>query len=275
MNFLNAKDLAAALAHYRAHSDYLLLAGGTDIVPAMRQGRGVPGLIGIGGVEELRGIEKEGEMLKVGALTTVSELLESPLVRAYCPLMEMACRVFGSKQIRNMATLGGNIGNASPAADLLPVLLVLKAELELRSEEGRRSLPATALFEGYKKLALMPGEIITTLWLPIEPGWEPYYRKVGRRNALNIAVASLAGLVRRRGEQIDALRLAAGSVNPFPVRLEHVETLLSGGRSDAERAAVVEALERDIAPHSGLRGSAAYRREVTANMIMECCHGVV
>lgn len=269
MNVVRPETLSEALHLYHDNPDYLLLAGGSDISPAIRQGKTVPGLIEIGRLEALQGVEQEEQGVRIGALTTITELLNTPLIYKQFPLLQKTCHQFASKQIRNMATLGGNIGNASPAGDLLPVLLVLAAEIELISIEGIRTLPAADLFLGYKRLALEQGEMIRSVRLPFAEGWESYYRKVGRRNALNIAVASLAGLIRHNGNNIAAIRLAAGSVHTHPVRLRHVERTVCT-TAGPDRQTLLEALKRDIAPHSGLRGSAAYRLEVTANMILEC-----
>jgi CO/xanthine dehydrogenase FAD-binding subunit len=273
MKVLRPQSLTEALESYRQEPEFLLLAGGSDIVPALSRERPVAGLIEIGRLEALRGIAEADGAVTVGALTTVSKLLESPVIREKFPLLIEACRSFGSKQIRNVATLGGNIGNASPAGDLLPPLLALEARLNLRSADGERTLAVTELFGGYKELNLEKGELIASVTLPVEEGWTPYYRKVGRRNALNIAVASLAALVRRDGEKIVAVHLAAGAVHPFPKRLKGIEAAIAEAQTPGKEH-IMAWLKEEIAPRSGLRGSAAYRLEVTANMIMECIHVV-
>jgi len=273
MTLLRPTTLAEALNCYRDAPEFWLLAGGSDIAPALAKGHAAAGMIDIGRIDALRGVTESGGELSIGALTTVTELLEHPAVGEHFPLLAEACRRFGSKQIRNVATLGGNLGNASPAGDLMPPLLALEARLELRSADGVRSLPAAELFAGYKQLSLQPGELIAAVTLPIAAYDTHYYRKVGRRNALNIAVASLAALIRREGERITELRLAAGGVHPYPLRLVKCEAaILAGGIP--ERSALTALLEQEIAPRSGLRGSAAYRLEVTANMIMEVLHGM-
>jgi CO/xanthine dehydrogenase FAD-binding subunit len=273
MRVLRPKSLAEALESYRQEPEFLLLAGGSDIAPALSKERPVAGLIEIGRLEALCGISEADGAVTIGALTTVSELLESPVIREHFPLLIDACRSFGSKQIRNVATLGGNIGNASPAGDLLPPLLVKEAQLRLLSADGERTLTVTELFGGYKELNLGKGEMIASVTLPIEEGWTSYYRKVGRRNALNIAVASLAALVRRDGKRIVAVRLGAGAVHPFPRRLKKLEAAIVEAQTPGKER-IMAWLKEEIAPRSGLRGSAAYRLEVTANMIMECLHGV-
>ena len=273
MNVLCPENLAEAVAMYAEHPDYLLLAGGSDVVPALQKGRALPGLINIGPLDELRGIEALNGVISIGALTTPTELMESSLIQEHLPIITEACRTFGSRQIRNIATLGGNIGNASPAADLLPLLLVLEAEVEFFGPQGRRTLPATELFEAYKKVAIAPGEIIVSVKIGMEQGWQYYYRKVGRRAALNITVASLAGMCRSDEHGLTQIRLAGASTHSFATRYTNTERALLETQALGPDA-LKEQLRRDIAPRSGLRGSAEYRLDVTANMILECLHGM-
>jgi CO/xanthine dehydrogenase FAD-binding subunit len=152
-------------------------------------------------------------------------------------------------------------------------MLALDARLILLSAVGDRVLAVTELFGGYKELNLKKGELIASVTLPVEEAWTPYYRKVGRRNALNIAVASLAALIRRDGERITAVRLAAGAVHPFPKRLKKLEAAIVEAQTPGKER-IMAWLKEEIVPRSGLRGSAAYRLEVTANMIMESIDGM-
>jgi CO/xanthine dehydrogenase FAD-binding subunit len=268
MNVLVPSTLSGALEMAAEHPTYALLAGGSDIVPALKKGEDIPGLISLGKLEELREIAVGENEVRIGASVSVAEMMENHELMTLFPILEKAAQVFGSRQIRSVATIGGNIAHASPAADLVPVVLVLGGMANIEGPEGKRSLGMEEVIGSYRRSALKPGEIITAVRLPLGPWSGYYYRKIGRRSALNIAVASLAAVAEGRGDGGWSVRMSGASLSPTPRRMLHTEALfLSPGILSHE--AVTEALKQDIDPRSGKRGSAEYRLRVCANMVME------
>ncbi len=203
--------------------------------------------------------------LEIGALATVTDLLESSLIQTLAPVLHAAARVFGSPPIRNMATVGGNLANASPAADLWPPLLVLEAQVELLSPSGSRRVPLAGFYTGYRQTVRTPHEVIRRVRIAPDSLELPfYYRKVGLRQSQAIAVVSLAAVRTAEGQ----LRLAAGAVNPTVQRLASVELLVNSGTSpDPQR--LREALAADIHPITDLRATAEYRFDTTLSFVQE------
>ena len=271
--------------------DPRVLAGGTDLVVQMRKGMhpqawvidparlfapGVPGTGDWGPASAFLGVRQAGAALEIGAFTPYAELLRSERVRSAFPTLWEACRWIGSRQIRNRATPGGNLANASPAGDSLPPLLLHEAVIVCRSRRGRREVAASDFHTGYKKTALQKGELIESIRVPLEPAVEcPYYRKAGPRKALAISRAAVcAGLFRTGTDGGRRYRLAAGGVAAVPVRLRAVEALLgpAGGPPPAD-GDLEAALRADIAPISDLRGGADYKFKVTLNFILDFLSG--
>ena len=250
-----------------ADPEALVIAGGTDLMVEVNRGtRSVGNVVAVDRVPELQGWSLEGNrsnVLRLGAGTTCAELAEPSLAKL-APALAQAARTVGSPQIRNAATLGGNLATASPAGDMLPVLAALDAEVELRSSTGTRHLPLDEFVVGVKVNALVPGELITAIRVPVLDGPQEFL-KVGTRNAMVIAVTSLALVVDRPGRTV---RVALGSVAPVPVRAIEAE-VLAAERCDFEGTSVPsdEVVDRfavlvaDAArPIDDHRGSAAYRR---------------
>lgn len=210
-------------------------------------------------------------VLRLGAATTHTELLAHPLVRARLPVLAQALADLGSPPIRNMGTLGGNICTASPAGDTLPPLLVLGAEVELASKAGIRRLPLAKFLLGPGRTALQHGEVLTAVRVPI-PGVNvcQHFEKVGRRDALAVAVVSLAALVRLgHGGKIAEARLAWGSVGPTVWRCPEAEAALVGRKLSLTALTAAAALVRTLVkPIDDVRASAAYRREVAGNLLL-------
>jgi CO/xanthine dehydrogenase FAD-binding subunit len=264
MMYFRAKDLDDAMKLIAEHPDFLLMCGSTDVAVQLKKPKAVNRIIDISALNELQYIKIASNTIHIGALTTITDILESTEVRAHLPLLIAAAEVFASHQIRNLATLGGNIANASPAADLTAVLLVLNATLTLGSKEGKREIDLEDLFCGYKCTKL-DHEMILGITIPLEEHqW--YYRKAGARERLNIAKVSMAVIKNRGGYCI-----SGASLNPYAVRFKHVETLLNSG--DISDKKIREALEQDIAPSGSLRSTKAYRMRVAFNMIKEALGG--
>ena len=262
-----ATSIDEACASLAAHPDALVLAGGTDLMVEVNRGvRTIGHVVAVDRIPELRGWSLEGDradVLRLGAGTTCTDLAE-PALASLVPALAQAARTVGSPQIRNAATLGGNLATASPAGDTLPVLAALDAEIELQSAGGARRLPLDEFVTGVKVNALIPGEIITVIRVPVLDGPQEFL-KVGTRNAMVIAVTSLALVVDRPGRNI---RVALGSVAPVPLRAVEAEVLVAE-RLDFENMASPDSdlvdrfadLVADAArPIDDHRSSAAYRR---------------
>jgi CO/xanthine dehydrogenase FAD-binding subunit len=262
-----ATSIDDACAAMKAKPDALVLAGGTDLMVEVNRGiRPINDVVAVGRIPEMRGWSREGargEVLRIGAGTTCADLTE-PTIASLVPALAQAARTVGSPQIRNSATLGGNLATASPAGDTLPVLAALEAEIELRSVEGIRRLPLDEFVVGVKDNALVPGELIVAVRVPVLDGPQEFL-KVGTRNAMVIAVASLALVVDRFGKTV---RVALGSVAPIPVRAIEAEVLVAERLDfdgevppDSDLVDQFAGLVADAArPIDDHRGTAAYRR---------------
>jgi len=248
-----------------------LLSGGTDLVVKMRSGLVRPkSLVDPAGVPELRGVKTTSGALRIGAATPLAEILASKDVAGRAPLLVDVVRTLGSIQIRHRATLGGNLANASPAADSAIPLLLYEAALELRSGDGDRTVPIGEFFLGPGRTLLRRGEYIRTVSIPASrDDWLPFFHKVGRRRALTIAIASVGGLAAApRGSAVD-VRLAAGSVAPVPLRLRSVERWLAGRALDDEAIAHAgELAAQEVSPIDDVRATAPYRRAVIRDLVV-------
>ncbi|HWQ23033.1 MAG TPA: FAD binding domain-containing protein [Gaiellaceae bacterium] len=261
MDVLTPRSLREALLLKAEHPDALPIQGGTDVMVALNFDRVRPELLlSLSEIAELRGWSRDGRTLRLGAGLTYAEAMGEPLAQEL-PALAEASRTVGSPQIRNRGTVGGNLGTASPAGDALPPLLVEGAEVELASVRGTRRLPLADFLLGPKQNALAPDELIAAVL--VRPSGQPQtFMKVGPRNAMVIAVCSLALVAdRERGE----LRAAFGSAAPV-VRL--VVAPLAEADTFPEQVAAA------ASPIDDVRGSAAYRRHalrVLARRALERC----
>jgi CO/xanthine dehydrogenase FAD-binding subunit len=256
----------AAVSALAAEPAATVLAGGTDLMVEVNEGRRRPGssLVVVNRIPELRSWRRSADAssVTIGAAVSWSELVEGPLAEMI-PALAQASRTVGSPQIRNAGTLGGNLATCSPAGDGLPVLAALGATVELASASGRRSLPVGDFMLGVKRTALGPGEIIVSVTLPIVDGWQGY-AKVGVRNAMVIAVASACVVLDRATRSV---AVALGSVGPTVLRCPEAEEYLAGvidwdrleARVDdlVRFRELVSAASRPISDH---RSTADYRR---------------
>ncbi len=247
-------------------------AGGTDLMVLLEAGKLTHRrFLNIWKLPELRGIAATSEDVTLGALTTYSEIQRHPILAAEFPLLCRAAEETGSVATQNRGTLGGNIANASPAADSPPALLVYDAELELVSATGSRRVPYHGFHTGYKKTLMRPDELIARIRLPrTKHGWAQHYRKIGTRNAQAISKVCFAAAVQLEGGAIRDLRFAFGSVAPTVVRAAAAESVLRGRRLDpAAIAAARAALPRGVAPIDDIRSTARYRLRVAQNILEE------
>ncbi len=208
-------------------------------------------------LDELRRIEMRGGLLSIGALATYTRMTRSPLIRRRLPILAAASREVGGAQIQNRGTLGGNIANASPAGDTLPVLAVAEAVLVLASAGGARRVPFNSFYTGYRESVLRPDELIVSVEVPRVPRRQ-WFRKVGTRAAQAISKVVMAAI------RADAPRVALGSVAPTVLRLRETEAVLAAGGSIEEARRI---LASEIRPIDDLRSTAEYRRRVSGNLL--------
>jgi CO/xanthine dehydrogenase FAD-binding subunit len=206
----------------------------------------------------LKAIEVRRDVLSIGALATHTALIQSPLVRKRLPMLAAAAREIGGVQIQNRGTLGGNVANASPAGDTLPVLAAADAVVVLQSAAGARRVPFNEFYTGYRQSVRRPDELITSFEIPAVRGRQ-VFRKVGTRAAQAISKVVMAVAGSRRD-----LRIAVGSVAPTVVRARRTEAALAEGASMADAQRI---LMEEIAPIDDIRSTAEYRRRVTANLL--------
>jgi xanthine dehydrogenase small subunit len=255
---LEPRTLADALAMLRDQGPLVPLAGCTDLYVTLNFGtQPATRFLNLWGLDELRGIKAMDGGLRIGALATHTEVQRSPLVQARLPMLAAACREVGGVQIQNRGTLGGNVANASPAGDTLPVLAAADAVVVLRSVDEERRVPFNQLYTGYRATVMRPGELIVAIEVPAVEGAQ-WFRKVGTRAAQAISKVVMAAV---RGER---LRIAIGSVAPTVVRLRGTEEALAGGASIVDAQAV---LMREVTPIDDIRSTADYRRRVCANLL--------
>jgi CO/xanthine dehydrogenase FAD-binding subunit len=261
-----------------------VLAGGTDLMPQAQAGRMhfQRVLMNVRRVPELRGIAEERGAVRIGALVTITELLESALVRERLGMLWQSCDHFASDQIRNVATVGGNLCNASPAGDTLVPLLALNAVVVLAAKPNgtlqTRRVPLAEFLLGPGRTCRGPAELLAAVEVPLPPaGFAGEFYKHGTRPGLDIAAISIAAGARRDGAVLRDVRIAFGAVAPTVIRAPRTEAALEGHPPDAAtlEAAVQAALE-EVHPISDLRASDWYRRELIRNMLMRVlthvCH---
>jgi carbon-monoxide dehydrogenase medium subunit len=244
------------------------LAGGTNLLVDMRAGARRPGvLVNVAGLSELREIRRENGRVTVGGGVTIAELLDSPLIAEQAPILRQGAAVLAGPLVRNRATIGGNLANASPAADTAPPLLVMGAEVELASTHGRRRLPLEAFFVGPRRTVVQPGELLVAVRCPLPvPGAKGAFRKLALRKADAVAVVSVAVMVACDDAGIcTGARIALGAVAPTPLRAHAAEAALRGHRlNSAETRAEAASLAAEATCCiDDVRAAASYRARVT------------
>ncbi len=258
---------------------YRPFAGGTDLMVLFEAGH-LKHLkfVSLWHLNELRGFEETLEHLTMGALTTYTDLRRHPLVQAEFGLLVRSASETGAIAIQNRGTLGGNIANASPAADTPPALLIYEAEIELRSKTGARWVPYLGFHQGYKKVAVRPDELISRIRVPRPRTaearyWHTYYRKVGTRKAQAISKVCFAGVLSHQAGLISDVRIALGSVAPVPTRAPKTEAILRGKKISPALIAQAQAeLLKEIVPIDDIRSTSQYRLRVAANLLEDFLH---
>ena len=266
--YFRPRSLDEALEILAQRSDEVRpVAGGTDILVRAKDGaldRGA--LFDLTGVAELKGIEDRDDHVWIGAASTHTEMMRSALVARAAPALPAACAVIGGPQIRNRGTLGGNLANASPAADTVPPLYAADAVVALASVSARREVPIAEFFLGPRQSVLARDELILGVRVPKRHGVRAVFLRLGQRQAQAISKVSIAVAMSFRGGRPDFVRVALGAVAPTVIRAPRAEkALLEGGWPGLQRAK--EALRAEVRPISDLRSTAEYRREMAAVLL--------
>lgn len=278
---VSPRTLREAYALLAAHP-HRPLAGGTDLLVQLtgEVGPTPDRVLDLWRIEDLRGIEIRNGFLELGALTSYTELRRSPACRSNVPALVEAAATIGAIQIQNRGTIGGNVMNASPAGDTLPVLLALDAVMVLGSTRGEREVPAADFWPAYRRTAAEPDELLIRLRIPRVAGRAQRFRKVGTRRAQ--AISKVVVATAWEGDAVEAaeadpvapdvvrhrVRIALGSVAPTPIRAVAVEELLEGRRWDAAVVdAAVAAMAAAMTPIDDVRSTAAYRREAACRVV--------
>ena len=268
IRYAKPKNLDEALA-LLGEAPWRILAGGTDFYPALGSRPLAENVLDINGLEELRGISETASHFVIGARTTWTELIRHPLPPAFDALKQ-AAREVGSVQIQNMASVAGNLCNASPAADGVPPLMILDAEVELRSTSGARTLPLQEFILGNRRTALASGEMVTAIRIPkASATGASSFEKLGARRYLVISIAMAAARISvGQGGLIEAAAISVGSCSAVAKRLTQLEASLLGLRpGPAVEAAVSAADLGDLSPIDDVRGTAEYRREAAREIV--------
>jgi CO/xanthine dehydrogenase FAD-binding subunit len=268
---VSPRDLGEAYA-ILAEGPARPIAGGTDLMVGLAAEAGEPPerMLDLWRLEALRGVAVEGDTISLGALTTYTEIRRSAVCREHLPVLVEAAATIGAAQIQNRGTIGGNVVNASPAGDTLPVLLAADASFVLGSARGERVVPASAFWPAYRRTALAPDELLLRIRIPLLAGRELRYRKVGTRRAQSISKVVLAIGWRDAGPTAPwtEVRLALGSVAATPIRAGLTEAVLEGRPPTPETAdQAAETLAAELHPIDDVRSTAEYRRLVAARVL--------
>lgn len=267
------RSLTAALKLLREEAgQWQPFAGGTDLMVLFEAGSLPPGkFLNLWQLDELRERVVDNHFVTLGALTTYTQVLADPILAKEFPNLTAAARATGAVAIQNRGTLGGNIANASPAADSPPALLVYDAQLELVSAHETRWVPYAEFHLGYKKTVLRDDELISRVRLPrATKGRHHYYRKVGTREAQAISKVCLAGVIRVGKTGVSEVKIAVGSVAPTVLRCHKTENWLKGKTLTPQLIAEARMLlVQEIAPIDDIRSTGTYRRAISGALLTE------
>ncbi len=258
-----------------AEKNILVFSGGTDLMIGRHELSQDAIIIDISGIAELKGVEKKENKIFIGSCTTLNELLYSHKIQNDIPILIKAIKTMASEQIRNRATIGGNIGNASPAGDTITPLVVLEASIQIYSPESNevKTIPLEALFSGPCASTLQNGEIITKIIIPLFEDKDIfcYFRKIGQRNAMTITKASLSAIAKYSDSKIEWIKLAPGSVSPVVKRMSKTEEFLQGKKlTPAVINESKEIIGKEISPITDIRSTKAFRVLITKNLLADC-----
>jgi CO/xanthine dehydrogenase FAD-binding subunit len=277
LNYLRADTIDSALQYLdEFKQDIRILAGGTDLVVRLKQDMVEENnILDISRIKELNDIFRENGAIHLLPLTTHTDILESETISKYAFILREACATIGSPQIRNRGTLGGNIVNASPAGDSISALFVQAARLKLKSINGERVVSIEEFFTGPGKTVLEPNELLVDIFMPeLEENETGFFKKLGQRDALAIAVLNVAVKMRIREagtNAFDRAVVAFGAVAPTVVRGRRVEkAIISSSLDSPEQIHYIARLAfREVSPISDIRASLKYRQDMSINLLYE------
>jgi carbon-monoxide dehydrogenase medium subunit len=258
-----------------------VLAGGTDLIPQMRWGENRPQYVmSLSLVKGLDRIEfDEATGLKLGSMCRIAQIEKSPIIKSHYPLLSQAASVLGSKEIRNRATIGGNLCTAAPSADMPPSLLTLDAKAVIASGRGEKTVPLEGFFKGPKKNSLEGGEILVRLEIPpMRPNSAGEYVKFGRRRAMEITMIGVAALltIDPADNRCTEARLALATAAPTPIRAKEAEKVLKGKKLDQDLiASAASTALGECSPRSSWRTTEEYRRELIPVLVKRAVHGAL
>jgi len=266
--YLRPRDLDEALAARAAHPDWMVLAGGTDLMVNANHGAPPAGILDLWRLAAVCFVRHADGAIVIGAGTTWREVEREPVIRSQLAPLAAAAREIGALQIQSRATLGGNVGTSSPVGDSLPVLLALDATLEVASPRGRRTVAYRDWCTGYRTTQLAADELIVAAHVPIPaPATRTAWRKVGTRRAQSISKVMGAAAILLDGDRVVEARIALGAIADRPVRISAAEAAVRGLRLTDAAAAAHAAVASAIRPIDDIRSTASYRREVAANLV--------
>lgn len=270
----SCKDLSEVLSKlYQDPQKWKLFAGGTDLMVLFESGRlQHKNFLDISQLPELKGIKESAKELRIGGGVTYSELQQHPIIKVEFPIIAQAAKLTGAKAIQNRGTIGGNIANASPAADTAPALLAYAARLEISSHRnGRRDLDYCSFHTDYKKMDLASDEIITSISLPRYMNWtHHYYKKIGTRAYQSISKVAISIAAKIENQTIEAIKIGLASVAPYPSLAENLERYLVGKKiSEIEKYQVKNLLLQSYEPIDDIRSTAEYRKKVLENIVLD------
>jgi CO/xanthine dehydrogenase FAD-binding subunit len=253
-----------------AGAPHRAIAGGTDVMVQITGELGPPPdrMIDLWRLDELRGIAADGGAITLGALTTYTQIRRSAVCREHVPALVEAAATIGAAQIQNRGTLGGNVANASPAGDTLPVLLATDAQIVVGGSRGERTVPASEFWVAYRRTAVEADELVLRVVIPIVPGREVRFRKIGTRRAQAISKVVMALAWREVGGRWSDVRVGLGSVADRPIRALSTEAVLEGASPTSETAdRAAAALGAELHPIDDVRSTADYRRAVASRVL--------
>jgi N-methylhydantoinase B len=275
-DYLRPRGLDEALTARAGHPEWMLLAGGTDLMVNANHRPAPAGILDLWRLPGLGAIAATDAGVTIGAGATWYEVEHHPAILERWAPLALAAREIGALQIQARGTLGGNVGTSSPVGDSLPVLLALDAQLELASTRGRRTVAYKDYCTGYRKTLLAPDELIVSATLPAIPAnTRTTWRKVGTRRAQSISKVMGAAAITVDGGVVTAARVALGAVADRPIRIAAVETAVVGLTPDQAAEAARSALRTAIKPIDDVRSTATYRRDVAENLVARFFSGIL
>lgn len=253
-----------------------VLAGGTDLIIELNHGDRLVDIIDIGGIKELRSIREHEDKVIIGSAATFTQIENSEMVLKHCRALAQAASKVGSPQIRNAGTIGGNVANASPAADTVPAIVAMDAEALVASVRGQRNIKITDLLKGIGKTDLAPDEMIVEFSFKKLPGGISGFAKLGKRNALAISrISATAIVVPDQDNVIREARVALGAVAPNPFRSSLTESILIGKNlASGISEDVIDMVAQDVTERLGARASAVYKREAIRGVLYQALEQV-